>query len=67
VERQKLLPRSVPAAPPPEREKVREVEPKEDPSGGPPARPEGGRGTVQERAPGVLPSPYPGARGQGGR
>ena len=37
VEKQAPPPRSVPAARPPELEKVREVEPKEDRSGGPPA------------------------------
>jgi hypothetical protein len=56
-------PRNVPAARPPEREKVREPEPKVDRSGGPPDRPEGGRGIVQERAPAGR-SPDPGSRGQ---
>jgi len=63
VERQQLLPRGVPAAPPPEREKERDVEPKVDRSGGSPARPEGGRGIVQELAP-TGQSPDPGPRGQ---
>ncbi|MDD5761350.1 MAG: FecR domain-containing protein [bacterium] len=52
----------VPAVRPQEREKVREIEPKVDRSGGPPARPEGGRGIVRERAPDVR-SPDPGQRG----
>lgn len=56
-------PRSVPAARPPERGNVREVEPRVDRSGGPPDRPEGGRGIVQERAPAGR-SPDPGSRGQ---
>ena len=51
VERQ-ALPRNVPPARPPERETVREAEPRVNRSGGgPPARPEEGRGVVQERAP----------------
>ena len=62
VERQ-APPRGVPAPHPPEREMVREVEPRVDRSGGPPNRQEGGRGIVQERAP-VDRSPDPGARGQ---
>jgi hypothetical protein len=62
VERQ-APPRSVPAARPPEREKVREVEPKVDRSGGPPDLQEGSRGSVQERAPAGR-SPDPGSRGQ---
>ena len=62
VERQ-APPRSAPAARPPERERVREPEPKVDRSGGPPDRPEGGRGIVQERAPAGR-SPDPGSRGQ---
>jgi len=62
VEKQTPL-RTVPAARPPEREKVREVEPKVDRSGGPPARPEGGRWIVQELTPGGR-SPDPGPRGQ---
>lgn len=56
-------PRSVPAARPPDRGNVREVEPRVDRSGGPPDRPEGGRGIVQERAPAGR-SPDPGSRGQ---
>lgn len=56
-------PRSVPAARPQVREKVREPEPWVDRSGGPPDRPEGGRGIVQERAPAGR-SPDPGPRGQ---
>jgi hypothetical protein len=62
-EERQAPPRSVPAARPPEREKVREVEPNVDRSGGPPARPEGDRGIVQERAPAGR-NPDPGSRGQ---
>ena len=56
-------PRRVPVVRPPERETVREPEPKVDRAGGPPARPEAGRGVVQERAPAGR-SPDPGLRGQ---
>ena len=62
VERQAPT-RTAPAARPPERERVREVEPNVDRSGGPPDRPEGDRGIVQERAPAGR-SPDPGSRGQ---
>jgi hypothetical protein len=55
--------RSVPAARPPARERMREPEPKDDRSGGRPDRSEGVRGTVQERAPAGR-SPDPGSRGQ---
>jgi hypothetical protein len=55
--------KAVPAARPPEREKVREPERKVDRSVGPSDRPKGGGGIVQERAPAVR-SPDPGARGQ---
>ena len=65
VERQ-APPRNVPAARPPERERVREVEPKIDRSGAPPNRPEGGRGVVQERSPAGR-APDPGTRGQENR
>jgi hypothetical protein len=56
-------PRRVPAARPPERERMREPEPMGDRSVGPPDRPEGARGSVQERAPEGR-SPDPGSRGQ---
>jgi hypothetical protein len=62
VERQTPL-RSVPAARPPERERMRESEPRVDRSGGPPDRSGGARGIVQERAPAGR-SPDPGSRGQ---
>jgi hypothetical protein len=83
VERQATPPRSVPVIRPPEREKVREVEPKEDRSGVPPA----GRGQeirvyrggVREPEPKAAPAPgkverqapppgsVPEARPEGGR
>ena len=56
-------PRSVPAARPPVRERVREPETRVDRSGGPADVPAGGRGIVQERAP-VGGIPDPGTRGQ---
>jgi hypothetical protein len=74
VERQAPA-RTAPTARPPERDQVREVEPKAAPGPGkverqappprtvPAARPEGSRGNVQERAP-AGPSPDPGSRGQ---
>jgi hypothetical protein len=62
-EERQTPPRNVPAARSPEREKMRDVEPNVDRSGGPPSRPEGGRGNVQERTPAGR-SPDPGSRGQ---
>jgi len=63
VERQAPAPRSVPAARPPQGERVRRHEPMIDRSDGTPDRPEGSRGIVQERGPaGRSPAPEP--RGQ---
>lgn len=60
VERRALPLRSVPAARPPESQRVRRSEPMIDRSEAPPARPEGSRGIVQERGPTVRsPAPEP--------